>query len=358
MNKSHSRLLRPRATSAPISEKERQEERQEELSKEGRAIAARQEEEFVQRVEQALGDKFEYKTLYLAELDPDPRNARTRNISRANPIDIRVAETNPDYQETLSVIASINDMAEVLKSTPIIQPIHVYRDGARYIVFIGHVRYFGSLVAFGPTGVIDCKVFSARPESHHILRFVENSSRSNLSLKAKILDFQSAISTIDPDQNLGVRKIASQLGISKTVVALYRLATGNEHIHKMIDDGLIRQWGSVSSLYKLADIDNKEAMARVRQFFSKNSPDDKGLNDFLKTLREGVPKSRGITKAGGRRRSKAKIEMRDTSIARQLVSGELYKKFSWRDEDFESLDAFQKKIDECFASMEKNNDKP
>ena len=302
-------------------------------------------------------EHFVNKKMYLAEIDPSPDNARTRHISRSNPLENKLPEDHPDYEENLSTIKDIEAMADNLKVSPLLQPISVYRQGSRHIISIGHIRYFGMLVAHGDRARIDAKVYGAPPKGLAIRRFTENSARSDISLKAKLLDFQAAYTELDL-ADAAERKIAEALGASRSTVRPLLVATRKEPFGGLVTSGLIKNVRSLRLLdAKLSDdeIFNQDIMGRLRDFLAGPGAESK-LKDFLEGESLRAAPSAKKKKPQGRPIKKVKFEVKDVSLARRLVTGELYEKFEWSDADFESLASFQAKINQVFEELQKNNE--
>ena len=302
-------------------------------------------------------EHFVNKKMYLAEIEPSPDNARTRHISRANPLQNKLPEDHPDYAENIATIKDIEAMAENLKVNPLLQPISVYRQGSRHIVSVGHVRYFGMLVAHGDKARIDAKVYGAPPADLAVRRFTENSARSDISLKAKFIDFKAAVEALKLPE-ISSRKVSDALGAGRSTVRPLFYALTKPVFEALILDGAIKHTRPLLLLNTVLsddDLSNAALMSRLREFLFTPNAESK-LKEFLES-----PSFRGEPKAPsqnsrGRPLRKVRLEVRDVGLARRLVTGELYAKYEWTDADFESLSAFQDKINQIFEALKKNNE--
>lgn len=302
-------------------------------------------------------EHFVNKKMYLAEIEPSPDNARTRHISRANPLQNKLSEDHPDYAENLATIKDIEAMADNLKVSPLLQPISVYRQGSRHIISIGHVRYFGMLVAHGDKARIDAKVYGAPPSDLAVRRFTENSARSDISLKAKYLDFKAAVSDLNLPE-LSSRKVADALGAGRSTVRPLLYALTKPVFEGLILDGVIRHTRPLLLLNTAltdTDLSNSGLMARLREFLCTPNAESK-LKEFLESPSFRVEPKANAQAPRGRPLKKVSLEVRDVDLARRLVTGELYAKYEWSDSDFESLATFQDKINQIFEELKKNNE--
>jgi len=296
-------------------------------------------------------DQFEYKPMFLAEIEPERNNSRTRHIDMVDPLNNRLPKDHPDYEENEAVIADIRTMSEHLKTNVLQSPISVYRRGTRHFVNEGHVRYFAMVIAHGKKARVDCKVFSVPPADAAARRFRENHARNDLALKPKIMDFRLAEDAVEGGRSMSERALGHSLGIAKTSVRFCRLAGRNEVIWPLVEEGIIRRLASIKLLDDKSILDNEARLKAIEMFLRSPEGSEEELAKFIsgqKIQAKKVPPKRT-----GRPRQNARIVSGNPTVLKKLVKGDLYEEFGWSDSDFESIEAFQKKMDQCLKHLEK-----
>lgn len=304
-------------------------------------------------VDQAVDDAFEYRTMFLNELTPNPKNSRTRHINPIDPLKNMLEEDHPDFKENCQVIEDIRTMSEHLKKEPLQSPIEIYRDGTRHMVNAGHVRYFASFVAYGAHGKIETKCYYSAPKTTAARRFRENNARHDLALKAKALDFRMARDGLVEERGeMTAVELGVSLGISRTTVRIYSIAVDDEHVWRALDEGGISKLRTLQLIYNKGPLKDADRMAAMADYLLSDPANESTLEQwFVKGAEENKKPS-----SKGRPRKKAKIESNSLPALKHLVQGDFMKEFEWTDADFESFEAFQEKLDACmkaFASQHK-----
>lgn len=304
------------------------------------------------RVDQVEDRPHEFVKMALAQIIPNPRNARTRHINPTDPLRVTLDESHPDYEELLSVIADIEMMGEHLKDTPLQTPISIYRDASKHMLNEGHVRYFGMLVAFGPQAKISCKLYFEPPPDTAARRFRENNARHDLPLKAKLIDLQHALEK-EGVEGRSQEALAKSLGISRTNFRRMSLAVDTPVIWNAVDKGAIVNIRTMDLLSRKGITKDEALLDAAMAWLLSDEGNESALGEWITEAKQGKQKEPAKRNAGGRRRQRAKIETNDLTVLQRLVKGELWNDFDWQDEDFESLEAFQEKINTVFTELKK-----
>jgi hypothetical protein len=276
--------------------------------------------------------------LPIGDIRLDPDNHRTRHINEFNPTEITLLEDHPDYQETVDLIEGLKVFAEHLKKEPLQQEIKVYKHKNRHWIGPGARRWLSCKIAFGDKALMDARVYETKPRNLATARFVENNQREDTSLYVRILDFRKAE---EEQKETGItlaKEIAVHLGLSAPIYSrLSRVSKDSIVMDNFISPRRVMNLTLASRLVGCLSVEEAE------ELFGKLS------------WRGESSRPTSKKKKVGRARAFIRIKpIKDLRIAKKLINGDVFKEVHWTDEDFQSLDAFQEKLDLCLEKFSEN----
>lgn len=286
--------------------------------------------------------------ILIGNIIPDQENGRTRHILPGNPSYNRLDLEHPDYEENQRVIDSIVELAEHFKTTPLQQRIAVYRYKGKYKPIYGSKRLLSMKLAFGDHYQIGCVVYDEVPKNKSIIRFVENSARSELGFTAKLMDFKLALEElISIYGEMGQRKAASKLGISRTFYAEYFKIVEKDIIFNAVIKGHVR---TKETAYELSKIDDESELNDAINHIIDNG------ENYWNSLAKPNKASRG---SYSKSKDKLKITIpsltENKSVMQDVLSGALLKKYDWSDIDWDNTEEVQTKISDCIQDLISKN---
>ncbi|MEI5640053.1 MULTISPECIES: hypothetical protein [unclassified Pseudoalteromonas] len=235
-------------------------------------------------------ETYEYQSLFLSSVVPDPSNARfmpcifmedehakqfvTRNISKKQLSKIYQAEDHvligksciinclkygsPEWKKANTTIESIVELGENIAVSEMIQAPTVYPDeDGKYKILTGHRRFFALVFAYGFGHVAQFKVYEKKPLLSKVKQFQENASREDLPQYGKLQAFLSAMREIEAldqarlkvgDKKLTVRDKAKNLGISMGAYDNYNVLTRYPEVINAYEQGLSHSFLSVKKV--------------------------------------------------------------------------------------------------------------
>jgi len=181
--------------------------------------------------------------LPLSRIELDPNNPRKQAISLE---DIRLGLKSDDaqYLQKQEELEKLKELAHTIKSSGVINPIVVYKQGEAYRVVAGERRCMASILAGKQE--IDARIFNSKPKAFDLklMQWVENTAREDLTLDERlgnvrdlITEYQSQHQGIDVTAT--VLKTITGLSLSQTTYYLAALNAPDD-IKKHIQTGDIR----------------------------------------------------------------------------------------------------------------------
>ncbi len=166
-------------------------------------------------------------------------------------IKVRISEVypNPYQQRKVFDKVKLEELAESIKKSGLIQPIVVYKKDGKYFILAGERRWRASqILKWEKIPVI---VKSLNDEEILIQSLVENIQREDLNA----IEVAEGIKTLIDYSNLKHEEVSKYLGISRSAVTNYlRLLSLNEKIKSSIIKGII-SYGHARALLSLKDDD-------------------------------------------------------------------------------------------------------
>lgn len=230
--------------------------------------------------EKLHAESFDYQSVFLSSVRPDPTNARffpcifidddharqftSRKISKKDLVNIYHAEEHvligkscminclkhgsSDWNKANQTIESIMELGNNISVSEIIQVPTIYPlENGQYQILTGHRRFFALVYAKGYGASTQFKLYADKPLLTKVKQFQENASREDLPQYGKLLAFLSAITEIDTlntarlkagMKKLTIRDTAANLGISMGAFDNYNVLTRYPCVLDAYENGL------------------------------------------------------------------------------------------------------------------------
>lgn len=201
---------------------------------------------------------FRNVVLPLSRIELDPDNPRKLNVSLE---DVRTGlqSDDPLFQVKHDELNRLKELAHTIKSSGVINPIVVYKNGESYRIVAGERRSLASILAGKQE--IEARVFTEKPKAFDLklIQWIENTAREDLTLEERLGNVREIIreyllqSGEDTVTATTLKQITG-LSLSQTT---YYLAVLNapEDVQSEIRNGSIR---NLDKAALLAGINTKE----------------------------------------------------------------------------------------------------
>ncbi|NQZ20723.1 MAG: hypothetical protein HRT53_01605 [Colwellia sp.] len=225
-------------------------------------------------------DSFEYQSIFLSSIKPDPTNGRflpsifiddqhanqltSRKLSKKQLVKLYNGENfvligksciincfaygSDDWKKANHTINSIVELADNISVSELIQTPTLYPiENNEYQILTGHRRFFALVYAKGYGSTAQFKLYEKQPLLTKIKQFQENASREDLPQYGKLQAFLNARMEIDAlnsaKQRIGLKKltvkeIAVNLGISMGAFDNYNVLTRYPSVQSSYAAGL------------------------------------------------------------------------------------------------------------------------
>lgn len=263
---------------------------------------------------------FRNVVLPLSRIELDPDNPRKLLVDLS---DVRqgIRPDDPAYQRKSEEIEKLKELSHTIKSSGIINPIVVYKQGEFYRVVAGERRSLASILAGKQE--IDARVFNEKPKAFELklIQWIENTAREDLTLDERLGNVRDIINEYqeqhgDVEVNATLLKNITGLSLSQSTYYLAALNAPDDVMSEI-------KSGNIRNLDKAALIAGIETADVRREMI------DACINgSSLKTLRSIIQqqkmlkKNRAAIKTTQRGRSTVKINMGTTSkadVIKQIV---------------------------------------
>jgi hypothetical protein len=302
-------------------------------------------------------EAFAYEDVTIGSIVLDEKNSRTRHILPGNPTANKLDESHPDFQENQDLIDGLIQFAEELKVSPLQSCIGVFSFRGKYKIAFGSRRYLAMKIAFGDRYKIPCKVYEKQPAHIATTRFIENSSRKDLPINAKLNDFKSSyeeLLTIFEESS-----IYKHMGISKTSFYDFKKIYDNNLVFKAIMNKEIRSLKD--GLFLLAEFKTSEKIEHILKVMRSEQIDISKALEFINTKSEHSTETADSNRAAekkdknaGRRRSSISFPKLTgesaTKVAKRIIEGDL-KLMPWDDVDWSDIDSITKALDKNINAL-------
>ncbi len=224
-------------------------------------------------------ESFEYQTVFLSKVKPDPTNGRflpcalisdedaklfiEKRLSKRQLVEKYEAEERiivgknciincmkygsfewSKAQKSIDTIVELGDNIAVCEmiQVPTIYPI----ENGDFQILTGHRRFFALVYAKGYDSYEQFKVYDRRPLFTKVKQFQENASREDLPQYGKLQAFQNALSEINAlnkarksagHKALTIKEVAANLGISMGAYDNYNVLTRYPSVLRAYEEG-------------------------------------------------------------------------------------------------------------------------
>jgi ParB family chromosome partitioning protein len=186
---------------------------------------------------------------------------------------------NPRNDEIEKEIEAIKGLADSIKSNGLVQPITVWRGNtSNFPIISGHRRFYAISYLYGRMVKIKAKIYPEKPKNVHILRHVENFSRTDLSASDSLRSYSAAIMDLEGElANISAavkRKdiVTHQLGLSQAQYYRFEKAMNYyEALLPILDSGYISSIKNVNNdVLKLEKDGGPEKVIQFLDYVSGN----------------------------------------------------------------------------------------
>lgn len=227
--------------------------------------------------------------LPLSRIELDPENPRKLAIDLS---DVRhgLRPDDPQYTQKSAELERLKELSHTIKSSGVINPIVVYKNGECYRVVAGERRCLASILASKQE--IEARVFNEKPKGFDLklIQWIENTAREDLSLSERLGNMREIIKEY-VNQNGEVEVTATLLknitGLSLPQTSFYMtVLNAPKDVHHQIEQGGVR------SLDKAALLASIESAAVREQAIAACIG-----GASLKELRNIISQQKTLTKA-------------------------------------------------------------
>jgi len=263
---------------------------------------------------------FRNVVLPLSRIELDPENPRKLAIDL---IDIRagIRPEDPNYERKQIELEKLRELAHTIKSSGVINPVVVYKNGEVYRIVAGERRCLASILAGKQE--IEARVFNEKPKGYDLklIQWIENTAREDLTLDERLGNVNDIIREYqqmhgDVEVTATVLKNITGLSLSQTT---YYLAAINAP-----DDVKVEiQNGNIRNLDKAALISGVESDDLRTQAINAcvNGSSLKEIRNIISQQKQ-VKKNIVSLQASNRGPKTAKINMgatRNANVVKRIV---------------------------------------
>lgn len=128
---------------------------------------------------------FRNVVLPLSRIELDPENPRKLSID-LNDIRAGIRPEDPNYQRKQDELERLKELAHTIKSSGVINPVVVYKNGEVYRIVAGERRCLASILAGKQE--IEARVFNEKPKGFNLklIQWIENTAREDLTLDERL----------------------------------------------------------------------------------------------------------------------------------------------------------------------------
>ncbi|WP_281558214.1 hypothetical protein [Thalassomonas sp. RHCl1] len=244
-------------------------------------------------------ESFDYQTVFLSSVKPDPTNARffpcifiddghaelftNRKLSKKELVNIYEAEGHvligksclinclkhgsSDWTKANHTIESIMELGNNISVSEIIQVPTIYPlENGQYQILTGHRRFFALVYSKGYGSNSQFKIYESKPLLTKVKQFQENASREDLPQYGKLLAFLSALTEIDMvntarlktgQKKLTIKETAANLGISMGAFDNYNVLTRYPCVVDAYESGLSASFVKAKKVVLTAEAEYK-----------------------------------------------------------------------------------------------------
>ncbi|ALU45879.1 hypothetical protein [Pseudoalteromonas rubra] len=280
-------------------------------------------------------ESFEYKSIFLSSVVPDPSNGRflpsifvsdedarlfvARKLSKAQLTKLYQGESHvligksiiinclkrdtEDWKRASQTIDSIIELGNNISVSEMIQVPTLYplEDG-RFQILTGHRRFFALVYAKGYGAAAQFKVYDNKPLLTKVKQFQENASREDLPQYGKLQAFSNAMTEIEQlnkarlqsgMSRLTVRTIVPKLGISTGAYDNYNVLSRYPVVMSAYESGCSYSFVKMKRLILSVESQYKAQYDKS----TLNAVDKRAISDLIVQQLQGIKKRPEKSKA-------------------------------------------------------------
>lgn len=204
--------------------------------------------------------------LPLSRIELDPENPRKLTID-LNDVRHGLRPDDPKFVKKQEELERLKELAHTIKSSGIINPVVVYKNGEVYRIVAGERRCLASILAGKQE--IEARVFNEKPKGYDLklIQWIENTAREDLSLDERLGNVREIIHEYkltheDIDITATLLKSITGLSLSQTT---YYLAAINapEDVQQNIKNGSIRNLDKAALIASVQAPDVREKVMQA-----------------------------------------------------------------------------------------------
>lgn len=314
---------------------------------------------------------FDYKSLFLSSVRPDPSNSRflpskfisdehaqqfiSRWITKTQLVELYEAtdyvligksciinclrKDSPDRKRAQHTIESVLELAKNISVSEMIQAPTVYPiENKMYQIVTGHRRLFSLIYFKGYNSTAQFKVYEQKPLLTKIKQFQENACREDLPKYGKLQAFLNAMQEIDTlnqanlrtgNKKLNVKETSSNLGISMGAFDNYNVLTRYRSVLKAYEAGLSLSFVKVKKIVLMIESEYKEKHSKTILNVSDKEEISEQIQSQLMGDKPTVSKTKSFTIRSIQSSSALKTLL-STNIL-ELNSGVNWQQVDWQD---------------------------
>ncbi|TMP30777.1 hypothetical protein CWB99_05425 [Pseudoalteromonas rubra] len=317
-------------------------------------------------------ESFEYKSIFLSSVVPDPTNGRflpsiciddedarlfvARKLSKAQLTKLYQGENHvligksiiinclehgsEDWKRASQTIGSIIELGDNISVSEMIQAPTLYpiEDG-RFQILTGHRRFFALVYAKGYGAAAQFKVYDSKPLLTKVKQFQENASREDLPQYGKLQAFSNAVTEIEQLNKarlqsglsrLTVREVVPKLGISMGAYDNYKVLSRYPVVMSAYERGCSYSFIKMKRLILSLESQYKEAHNKL----TLNAMDKRAVSELIEQQLQRIKKQPAkskppfITTSFGSHTALQRLLTQDVT---QLACGVDWPTLDWQD---------------------------
>lgn len=220
--------------------------------------------DLVRRGQGAAGD-FHYDRVDLDRIEPDPDNPRQLRLEASefaqlcDPEWVRGARGTEVPDGRTRALLRLRELADSMMENDVLEPIRVFRYGARYRIAYGERRYWAARLA----GLKDipARISEQCPDRVRTLQLVENLHRDDLDLAARVRNVMAVLEELREEGEPSAERLGALVGMGERNARRYfRIATGPQDLMDAVLGGQVRDLATAASLAAMDDARKRQGI--------------------------------------------------------------------------------------------------
>ncbi|MFN3234138.1 MAG: ParB/RepB/Spo0J family partition protein [Gammaproteobacteria bacterium] len=245
--------------------------------------------------------KFRSGMIPMSRIETDPDNPRQLSLN-IHDIQQGLNKNDPDYERKRTEFEMLEELAETIRKSGIINPIVVYKRDQNYRIVAGERRFLASMIA-GKTE-IDARIYNEKPIGLDLklVQWYENTARADLSLHERVQNVEELIKAYVKrfsDQSINDAKDLKELvGLSLNQARYYlNVIKAPEDVKNAIANGQINSLDKAAAIANVGSNDirtkalfaclNGASLKDIRAVIAREKENQSSLATSLKSESRG-----------------------------------------------------------------------